>query len=212
MGKAVNITGNRVLVAGVSRMVNWGKAKHYNVKGTIASVEESYLGKVKLKSGQEFENGGFGTLVRVCNNCLQQPPDVETPPSLPPQLLLQDPVAGEQRTVDANPVQAPSPLEARPPVDANPVQAPLPLEARPSDLASPGPSAQTGSVPTEITITKDLADLCVEEGQQTRASVEITCGDLLMDELSINGSKSTATPQKQLRLKSRRAWHSFSSN
>ena len=111
MGKHVNITGNCVLVAGVTRAVYWGQAKHFDMKGTIASVEESHSGRVKLKSGEEIGNGGFGALVRVCNNCVRrqviaslpdvsQSPDVETPPSLPPQPLLQDPVAGEQRTVE----------------------------------------------------------------------------------------------------------------
>ena len=37
---------------------------------------------------------------------------------------------------------------------------------------------------TEIAITKDLADVCVDEGQETRASVEIDRGSLPRNELS----------------------------
>ena len=46
-----------------------------------------------------------------------------------------------------------------------------------------------------MTITKDLADLCVEEGQQTRASVEITWGDEVSYQwfqIDSNSTKATA--------------------
>ena len=58
VGKTVHITGDDVLVDGVTRTVNWGNAEHHDLIGVIQTVEEHYLGKVELEDGQEFENGG----------------------------------------------------------------------------------------------------------------------------------------------------------
>ena len=60
VGKPVQITGDDVLVDGVPHMVNWGSAKHFDVRGTIKSVEEEFKGKVTLEHGPEFENGDGG--------------------------------------------------------------------------------------------------------------------------------------------------------
>ena len=59
VGKTVSIMGDKALVDGTVRNIYWNDAKHSNMQGTITSVEEEYLGKVKLADDQAFENGVF---------------------------------------------------------------------------------------------------------------------------------------------------------
>ena len=60
VGKSVSITGDKVLVDGMVRNVNWGDTQHRSMDGWIKSVDPKYKGKVELEDGQEFENGAKG--------------------------------------------------------------------------------------------------------------------------------------------------------
>ena len=52
VGKMVTIQGDHVKVDGQKRFVEWSQAAHSDCSGEIESVD----GKVRLESGEEFEN------------------------------------------------------------------------------------------------------------------------------------------------------------
>ena len=82
VGQMVTIQGDHVKVDGQKRFVEWSQAAHSDCSGKIESVD----GKVRLESGEEFENpetsfeskpdntsvnecGDFDAILRLCILC-----------------------------------------------------------------------------------------------------------------------------------------------